>query len=394
MKETTKQKLQMVLEKAIADGELAGGSMLVRKDGKELAFIKAGFADREAGIPIERDQIFRLYSMSKPVAGAAAMKLFEDGMLDLGDPVSKYIPSFKNQMVAEDGKLVPAKREVMVKDLLDMTSGLIYAGNPGLAGLAVDEVFRQEKERLTSENPMTTLEMATELGKCPLFYQPGSSWKYGTSTDVLGAVVEVASGMKFGEYLEKVFFGPLGMKDSGFFVPMEKRDRLVTPYKLDGENGLVRMEEGTYNSLSTMDRYPAYESGGGGLVSTADDYAKFGQMLLNGGELDGVRILKPETVRFMTMGSLNEHQEKVFAAEFQNMPGFTYGNQVRVMKYPGRSLSLNNAGEYGWDGWMGCYFANDPAAQMTIIFMMQRADAGLMPVVRRMRNVIMSELED
>ncbi len=393
MKESTKQKLQVILEKAIADGELAGGSMLVRKDGEELCYVQAGMADREAGIPIARDQIFRLYSMSKPVAGAAAMKLFEDGLIDLGDPVSKYIPTFKDQMVAEGDKLVPAQREVTVKDLLDMTSGLIYSGAPGLAGAAVDEVFRQEKERLTSDNPMTTLEMASELGKCPLFYHPGTSWKYGTSTDVLGAVVEAASGMRFGAYLEKVFFGPLGMKDTGFFVPHEKRDRLVTPYKRNGKGGLDRLEEGTYNSLSTMDRYPAYESGGGGLVSTADDYAKFGQMLLNGGELDGVRVLKPETIRFMTMGSINDDLEKVFAKEFANMPGFTYGNQVRVMKYPGRSLSLNNVGEYGWDGWMGCYFANDPAAQMTIIFMMQRADAGLMPVVRRMRNIIMSELD-
>lgn len=140
-----------------------------------------------------------------------------------------------------------------------------------------------------------------------------------------------------------------------------------------------------------MDRKPAFESGGAGLVSTVDDYARFAQMLLNGGELDGARVLKPRTIDYMTSGTLNGTQREAFVRNFPTMPGFDYGNLVRVMKEPGKSCTLNNVGEYGWDGWLGCYFANDPAADMTILFMMQKTDSGLTPLMRRLRNVIMSE---
>lgn len=391
MRTETKNKLKEILERAIARNELMGGSLLVRQNGEELCYLEAGMADREQGRPIARDQIYRLYSMSKPVTGAAAMKLFEDGLLDPGEPVSAYIPGFEGKLVEENGRTVPAAREVVVKDLLDMTSGLMYNGSTGLAGEHANEVFRKVDERLLGGNPVTTMEFAEEMGRGPLAFQPGSCWLYGTSADVLGAVIEAASGKRFGDYLEESFFAPLGMKDTGFYVPEEKRDRLVTAYRLDERGQLAPYRDNHLGIINAMDRRPAFESGGAGLVSTIDDYARFAQMLLNGGELDGKRILKPETVRFMTAGSLNGDRERDFAANFGNMPGFTYGNLVRVMKYPGRSVSLNNAGEYGWDGWLGCYFANDPAAGMTMLFMMQRTDAGLMPVVRKMRNVIMSE---
>ena len=329
--------------------------------------------------------------MSKPVAGAAAMKLMEDGLLDLAQPVSEYLPSFENPMVEQDGRLVCADRQVQVRDLLNMTSGLVYNGDPGLAGKHADAVFAEQERRLDTDHPMTTMELASRLGEGPLAFQPGSSWKYGTGADVIGAVVEAASGMRFGEYLEKTFFGPLGMKDTGFYVPEEKRDRLVTVYQADGRGGLVPYRGDHLGILNGMNRSPAFESGGAGLVSTADDYARFAQMLLNGGELDGVRVLQPRTVQFMTSGRLTETQREAFERNFSNMPGFEYGNLVRVMRTPERSATLNNEGEYGWDGWLGCYFANDPAADRTVLFMMQKTDAGLTPLVRKLRNVIMSE---
>ena len=391
MKKETLNKLQQIMDLAVERGELAGGSLLVRQHGEEVCYLESGMADREENRPIERNQIYRLYSMSKPVTGAAAMKLFEEGKLDLAEPVSAFLPGFANPMVEENGKLVPARREVMVKDLLDMTSGLMYNGNPGLAGEYVTEVFRRLDDRLLTDNPMTTVELANELGKGPLAFHPGSSWLYGTSADMLGAVIEVVSGMRFVEYLNKIFFEPLHMPDTGFSVPKEKQDRLVTAYQIVDGEGLVPYRGDHLGIINNMGRTPAFESGGGGMVSTADDYARFGQMLLNGGELDGVRVLQPETVHFMTAGSLSRELEPVFNTNFPNMPGFNYGNLVRVMKYPGSSVSLNNVGEYGWDGWLGCYFANDPAAQRTIIFMMQRTDSGMIPLVRRLRNVIMSE---
>ena len=391
MKDETRKKLKGLMDKAVAEKELAGGCLLVRSHGEECCYLEAGMADVEAGKPIERDQIYRLYSMSKPVTGAAAMKLFEDGVLDLGQPVSAYLPSFQDSLVEQDGRLVKADRQIQVQDLLNMTSGLVYNGEAGLAGRHADEVFGELMDRLRTDHPMTTRELAVRLGQGPLLFQPGSSWKYGSSADVLGAVIEAAADMPFGEYLKKSFFEPLGMKDTGFFVPEEKRERLVTAYRADGKGGLEPYRENHLGIFNAMDRKPAFESGGAGLVSTVDDYARFAQMLLNGGELDGARVLKPRTIDYMTSGALNGTQREAFVRNFPTMPGFDYGNLVRVMKEPGKSCTLNNVGEYGWDGWLGCYFANDPAADMTILFMMQKTDSGLTPLVRRLRNVIMSE---
>lgn len=391
MNEETKQKVQQVLDRAIENKELAGASILVRKDGEEVFYLERGVADVEKKTPLRRDHIFRLYSMSKPITGAAAMKLFEDGLIDLAEPVSTYIPAFQNLQVEENGQLVPAKRDLMVKDLLDMTSGLLYNEDSCLAGKHSIKVFDELDERLFTDHPMTTMEFASKMAEGPLAFQPGSKWQYGTSADILGAVIEAASGMRFGEYLKKNFFEPLGMNDTGFYVPEEKRDRLVCTSRIDESGKLVPYVQNHLGIINAMDREPAFESGGAGLVSTIDDYARFAQMLLNGGELDGKRILKAETIRFMTAGSLTPDLQKWFEVNFSNMLGFSYGNLYRVMKNTGRSVSLNHEGEYGWDGWLGCYFANDPAANMTILVMMQRTDAGMTPVVRKMRNVIMSE---
>ena len=308
MKDETRKKLKGLMDKAVAEKELAGGCLLVRSHGEECCYLEAGMADVEAGKPIERDQIYRLYSMSKPVTGAAAMKLFEDGVLDLGQPVSAYLPSFQDSLVEQDGRLVKADRQIQVQDLLNMTSGLVYNGEAGLAGRHADEVFGELMDRLQTDHPMTTRELAVRLGQGPLLFQPGSSWKYGSSADVLGAVIEAAADMPFGEYLKKSFFEPLGMKDTGFFVPEEKRERLVTAYRADGKGGLEPYRENHLGIFNAMDRKPAFESGGAGLVSTVDDYARFAQMLLNGGELDGARVLKPRTVDYMTSGTLNGTQ--------------------------------------------------------------------------------------
>ena len=394
MKAELMNRMQEILEEAVAAKELAGGSLLVRQHGEELCYLQAGMADREKGEAVRRDHIYRLYSMSKPVTAAAAMVLFERGQLDLAEPVSRYLPEFSGQLVEENGRLVPAVREVTVKDLLGMTSGLMYNGNPGLTGAYVTELFRQVDERLLTDQAMTTAEIAGALGKGPLAFQPGSSWLYGTSADVLGSVVEAAAGMTFGEFLKKNIFEPLEMKDTGFFVPEEKRDRLAAAYHLNAAGELERCTQNHLGIINAMDRQPAFESGGAGLVSTIDDYARFAQMLLNEGELDGRRILQPATVRFMTAGQLTQVQREAFGRNFANMPGFSYGNLMRVMVDPGQSATLNHVGEYGWDGWLGCYFANDPAAGMTMLFMMQKTDAGLTSVVRRMRNLMISSLED
>lgn len=380
--------IKKVLRAGIDNNELAGANLMIIKDGNEILYHEDGYADKEEKLPVRRDSIFRLYSMSKPVTAAAVMILFERGEIDLYDPVSKFLPGFKNQMVAAGGELVPAQREVNIKDLLSMTSGLVYAGSDR-AGQDTEALFRELDDRLLGDSPMSTLEAMNKLGKCALAFQPGSAWQYGTSADVLGAVVEVVSGLSYGEFLDKEFFKPLGMQDTAFWVPEEKRDRLVKTYARNEKGELVPFYQDHLGVIHKMDRIPAFESGGAGLVSTIDDYAKFAGMLMNEGRLGDVRILRPRTVNYLTSCTLNTEQQKNFN-DWVTLGGHSYGNLMRVMTDPSRAGDMGSLGEYGWDGWLGAYFCNCPRENLTFLLMMQRTDAGTTPLARRLRNVILS----
>ncbi|MDY3919021.1 MAG: serine hydrolase domain-containing protein, partial [Candidatus Limivivens sp.] len=370
--------LQNVMRKHIEDNLVAGVSILVEKDGKEICFLAEGMADVEQQKPIKRDTIFRLYSQTKPVTAAAAMILVERGLLDLGQPVSDYLPTFRNQTVWQNGGRKVADRKILVQDLLQMTSGMCYPEESTESGRQSGKVFRELEERLYGDHPMTTLEVANALGQCVLDFEPGTSWKYGTSADILGAVIEVAAQMPFGEFLKKEIFEPLGMKDTAFWVPAEKQDRLAKTYEtVEGETGkiLVRYDGNHLGIQNRMEREPAFVSGGAGLACTLDDYMRFAKMLLQEGELDGVRILKKETVKYLVGGQLWEHQQKVFENLFGKM-GYSYGNLMRVCKNPSQAALLARKGEYGWDGWLGPYFENYPGENMTILIGMQKKDAG------------------
>lgn len=391
MKTETKKKLQNVLDEAVEKREVAGGNVLVLKGGQEVCYVESGMADIEADSPITRNTIFRLYSMSKPITATAAMKLVEDGILDLAEPVSSFFPSFVEPTVERDGKLSGCDREITVQELLHMTSGLVYGGRGGLTGEYMDGVFEQIDKRLLGEDPMSTAEFAALLGKSPLAFEPGESWRYGTSADVLGAVIEAASGKRFGQYLEEAIFKPLGMVDTGFYVPEEKRARLAVAYDRDDKGGLIPYRGNHLGIINNMDRRPAFESGGAGLVSTVDDYGRFAQMLLNGGELNGIRVLNPGTMKFLSAGALNDVQEKALADYFPNLCGYNYSCLMRIMKTPGKARMLGHGGEYGWDGWLGCHFLNDPSVGLTFVFMMQKRDAGTTPLARKLRNIVMSE---
>ncbi len=380
--------IKKVLRAGIDNNELAGANLMIIKDGNEILYHEDGYADKEEKLPVRRDSIFRLYSMSKPVTAAAVMILFERGEIDLYDPVSKFLPGFKNQMVAAEGELVPAQREVNIKDLLSMTSGLVYGGSDR-AGQDTEALFRELDDRLLGDSPMSTLEAMNKLGKCALAFQPGSAWQYGTSADVLGAVVEVVSGLSYGEFLDKEFFKPLGMQDTAFWVPEEKRDRLVKTYARNEKGELVPFYQDHLGVIHKMDRIPAFESGGAGLVSTIDDYAKFAGMLMNEGSLGDVRILRPRTVNYLTSYTLNTEQQKNFD-DWVTLSGHSYGNLMRVMTDPSRAGDMGSLGEYGWDGWLGAYFCNCPRENLTFLLMMQRTDAGTTPLARRLRNVILS----
>ncbi|MDS0525437.1 beta-lactamase family protein [Clostridium sp. SHJSY1] len=384
--------IKKIMKDSIDSHFIAGGNLMIIKDDKEIFYHEDGFADREAKVLIKRNSIFRLYSMTKPITAAAVMILLERGVIDLYDPVSKYIRGFNNQVVCEGDSLVPVEREVTLKDLLSMTSGLVYGGN-NRAGKETEALFQEIDSRLFGDSPMSTIEIMNKLGECPLSYQPGTSWDYGTSADVLGAVIEVASGKTFGEFLKEEIFIPLDMKDTGFWVSEEKRGRLVKTYEDNKEGGLKVYTGNNLAIINKMDRHPAFESGGAGLVSTIDDYSKFARMLMNKGRLGEIEILKPHTVKYLTEGTLNDKQQKSFS-NWQTLCGHSYGNLMRVMTDCSRAGDLGSLGEYGWDGWLGPYFCNCPNNDLTFLLMIQKTDSGTCTLTRKLRNIILSSCCD
>lgn len=386
-----KEKLTQMLEASVAKGEVAGANLLILKDGKEIAYAQAGYADKEAGRTYDRNTIFRMYSMTKPITGAAAMILLERGQLDLGQAVGEILPSFQNQMVWENGTKVPVHKNMMVKDLLSMTSGLSYGGTDQ-AGKEMTGVLGEINDRLYSEAPLTTMEIAEKIGACGLSYHPGDKWMYGTSADVMAAVIEKISGKRFGDFLKKEIFEPLGMHDTAFYVPEDKRDRLAVVYE-STPDGVKEYQTNHLGIKYTLDKDPAFQSGGAGLVSTLDDYAKFATMLLNGGTYEGRQILRPATVKFFTTGKLTPFQQEYQWRTWARLYGFTYGNLMRVMEEPGMAYLSTWKGEYGWDGWLGSYFANSPSNKVTVLLSMQKKDGGNATVTRSMRSVLAAYLD-
>ena len=384
--------IQRQLDEAVADKVIAGCSCLVLKGGEEMGYYESGKRDVEKDLPITRDTIFRMFSMSKPITSVAVMQLMENGRLDIGDPVSKYLPGFKNQRCYKDGKITFVSEEMTIKNLLDMTSGLCYPGEGNDTERITGDFVAEAAKKFHTPEEMTTVELMNELGKLPLAFEPGDKWNYSFSADVLGAIVEVVSGMKYSEYLYKNIFEPLEMFDTGFYVPEDKQDRLARAYYTDG----VEFTEYTGENLLIQNRLeerPKFESGGAGLSSTIDDYSKVCSMLLNGGEYKGKRILHPETIRFMTMGSLTQRQQSCIGG-WNYLNGYTYGNLLRVLKYPGEAVSIGVEGEYGWDGWLGVYVSNIPEYDMTILYMQQKPDTGTTDVVNKLRNVIFSSISE
>lgn len=376
------EKMTHILEKAVAEHQIAGANLLVLQHGKEICYAQAGFADREQARPFDRDTICRIYSLSKPVTAVAAMILVERGLLDLGQNIGDILPEFNGMQVWEGGKKVPARRNILVRDLLSMTSGLSYPGTDD-SGAEVAAVFEEGDRLLYSDTPLTTMEMARRIARCGLAFHPGDRWMYGTSADVLGAVIEAVAGMPLGDFLHKEIFEPLGMADTAFFVPEEKQNRLASVYERRAD-GMGLKVTNNLNISYTMHRQPAFQSGGAGLVSTVDDYAKLAQSLLGHGK----QILKPRTVAAMTSSRLLPWQQESLWRSWDSMSGYTYGNLCRILVEPGMAVLHGWEGEYGWDGWLGTYLCNSPKNDVTFLLFTQRIDAGTLDVTRKLRNVL------
>ena len=320
------------------------------------------------------------------------MLLLEDGKIDLLDQVSDYLPGFRTQYVIERGVIVPVKQPMTIQHLLNMTSGLVYLGENNPAEIRSEKLIEEIKSKLLTDHAMTTMEIANRVGKLPLAFMPGTIWQYGLSADILGAIVEVVSDMRFGEFLEKRIFEPLSMRDTAFYVPQDKQGRLAKVYR-QTEQGLVE-ETGCHLGIQNkMEMPPAYESGGAGLCSTIDDYAKFAQMLLGHGTYNGVRVMAPKTVEYMTTAHVTPTQQRGVET-WESLAGYTYGNLMRIMTDPGAGAGMGSMGEYGWDGWLGTYMMNDPIHDLTLLIMHQITDSGTTPYTRRIRNVMFAALDE
>ncbi len=384
-----REELKACMDRAVAAKEAAGYSLLIRQGERELCCLESGMADIASGRPVTRDAIFRLYSQTKPITAAAVMLLAERGKLDLMEGVDTWLPGFRNpRRVLPDGSLEALPRAPWVDELLGMTAGLCYP-DADPAGQYAARVFEAEQEKIAAGGGSGTVEFCNLLGQQPLAFQPGTHWRYSTCADVLGAVVEAVSGMRFGDFLRQELFEPLGMKDTDFWVPAEKRNRLVTAYRR--VPGGLEEYHGLHLAVGRYDRRPAFESGGAGLVSTLDDYMAFARMLMNGGVFQGRRILSEASVRHMASPQLGPEVRRDL---WDSLGGYNYGHLLRICDRPGQAPFMAKAGEYGWDGWLGTYFINLPKSDVTFLMFQNTTDAGTTPAVRRCRNILAAHLEE
>lgn len=386
------EKILSVLRQAVEDGDTAGANVLVIHNGKEAAYCGYGMRDRENGLPMERDTIFRLYSQTKPVTAAAAVSLMEQGRLNAGAWLSDYLPEYGEMYVCRDGVRTPARNHIKVSDLLNMTSGIPYPDENSEGGKHSGKVFWEVGQAMRSDSPVTTREFARRMAAGDLCFEPGERFMYGASADILGAVIEVVSGMPLRDYLMQTFFEPLGMHDTDFYVPQEKSHRLAKVYDYS-DSGLRELQTDHLALAYERGNIPAFQSGGAGLCSTLDDYAKFAGMLLNGGEYNGRRILSPAGVRYLTHGGILPQQMEQLWEGWDWMRGYTYGNLMRVCADESLTTVFSSRGEYGWDGWLGTFFSNEPQHGITLLFGTQQAGVGKTgTLVRRIKNIVMSEL--
>jgi CubicO group peptidase (beta-lactamase class C family) len=360
-------RIRVAMQRYVDRKEVPGVVTLVARRGHVVHFDAVGFRDAETQAPMRTDTIFRIASMTKPIASVALMMLYEEGYFLLSDPVSKFLPEFADMKVAlppppgdQTGSpynLVPAARPITIQHLLSHTAGLANT----YRGLTQPEYAKN----YTRQNPNETVADVTKrLAKLPLNFHPGDQWEYGPATDVVGRLVEVISGMTLDEFFRKRIFEPLGMRDTHFYLPQSKLDRFVANYE-PGPDKKIKLVEAP-NAQSRYVKEPhVYFSGAGGLVSTAADYVRFHQMMLNGGELGGVRLLGRKTVELMTANHIGD------LPVWLTGPGYGFGLGYSVVKDIGASRQPGSVGNYGWGGAFCTYFWVDPTEELIGIVMTQ-----------------------
>jgi CubicO group peptidase (beta-lactamase class C family) len=377
-------------------GRFPGTHLLVYRRGKIVHSAVQGFADVERKAPVKDDTIFRIYSMTKPITSVAFMMLLEEGRVALDEPVHTYIPEWKNLGVFQAG-ITPAfltrppSRPMQIVDLLRHTSGLTYGFQQRSN---VDAAYREQKIGAV-EKAGTLASMIDDLAKIPLEFSPGEAWNYSVSTDVIGYLIGQISGKPFEQFLQERILDPLGMNDTGFFVPPDKAHRLAACYSADGKGGMTLQDDPANSSFLSP---PSFVSGGGGLCSTTADYLTFCRALLGGGELGGIRLIGPKTLALMTSNHLPggrylpEMSKSLFSEASYNGIGFGLGFAVTLN--PAQTLLPGSAGEYNWGGAATTSFWIDPAEEMIVIFMTQVLPSSAYPVRRELRTMVYSAIAE
>lgn len=381
--------------KYVDAGKIAGCQVAVHRHGALGYFESFGLADRERATPMAEDTIFRLYSMSKPVTGVALLTLYERGRFQLDDPVHRFIPEWhdlKVKVPTEDGgeALVDPHRPPSVRDVMMHMSGIGYAAEN--ADLMVEGIGSGR-----FVGPETTLEtLSQRIAQWPLRFHPGTHWLYSYGTDICARLVEVLSGQRFDDYLRDEVFAPLGMVDTGFWVDDDRADRLAACYGRNSRKELVLVDDPT---SSAYRRQPAFLSGGGGLIGTTADYLRFTQMLANGGELDGRRILSRKTVELMGSnhlpggGTLAEFTQPGTYGEV-GMDGMGFGLTVSVAQEPARTGVVGSVGEFMWGGAASTIFWVDPVEDLSVVFMTQLLPSGTFNFRGQLKSIIYGAIAD
>ncbi|MBN23870.1 MAG: serine hydrolase [Alteromonadaceae bacterium] len=379
------ERIEPAMQAFVDEQKLAGTLTLVARKGKVVHVEGVGYRDREAKAPMSEDTIFRIYSMTKPITAVAALTLWEQGKFQMNDPVSKYLPELANLKVyagmdGENMVLEDTSKVMTIKQLFTHTAGFSY----GFTQSPVDKLYQQSA---LFSGQIKRQDLLKEVAKLPLNHQPGSKWNYSIGTDIIGILVERLSGQTLGAYFEQHIFEPLEMDDTGFYVPKDKQDRLAQIYVINQQGQTVPMENeplGDYLSA------PEIESGGGGLVSTIEDYYTFTQMLLNGGEYQGKRILGRKTVEYMR----TNHLPTSLIPFVPSSTGEGYGLAMSVTVDEQGANTMGSAGDYGWAGAASTYFRIDPKEQMIVISMTQLMPSSYFSYNKDFKNIAYQALID
>lgn len=379
------------LQRYVDGGVVAGISAGIARRGKDVWRGTIGWLDREAGIPMRDDAVFMIYSMTKPLTGVAAMCLYEEGAFDLNTPIAEFAPAFRDTRVyvgEKDGEpvLAPLDRDITFRHLFTHTSGLSY----GWDDTPVDRAYRALRESMARAGaPMTNARLIDELAKLPLRWQPGSQWGYSMATDLIGALVEVISGQTLGDFMAERIFRPLGMADTAFHLPPDKAARRAVVYgEIPPATGFRRLDD-----IQPPPTPPAFLSGGGGLVSTLEDYTRFAQMLANGGALDGARVLSPSTTALFSLNLMAPGLKLAgMNAKDAHHDGYGYSLATRVLVDVSASGCAGNLGEFGWDGALNTYFWVDPREALTGVLLVQRNPFGLTDLHRAFKQLVYQAL--